>query len=307
MIAAFGAAVYPGFWMLDVQILSEPLGLLVLGLLMLVLADLWERPSLGRAVLTGAILGLLVLVRSEQLALLPLAVAPILLLNKRIGVRRRLAWAGAATLSTLVVMAPWTIYNIGRFEERVLLSTNLGATLLSGNCPPATYTGELAGSFDITCVVATAMRNPDMDQSQADVVNRDAALDNIRANVDHLPGTVLARYGRLLGVFRPSQTVDLDVAWFGSARWPVWAWIASFWAVAVLGAIGGATLRRSGGFQWPLVAPVVIVVLVTTTTFGDPRYHTIADLGIVVLAAVAVHRLVRHAVGSGGRRRGTSV
>lgn len=300
VIAAFGAAVYPGFWMLDVQILSEALGLLVLGLLMLVLADLWERPTLGRAVLTGAVLGVLGLVRSEQLALLPLAVAPILLLNKRVAVRRRLAWAGAATLTTLVVIAPWTTYNLGRFEKPVLLSTNLGATLLSGNCPPATYTGELAGSFDINCVVATVMRNPDMDQSEADVVNRDTALDNMRDNVGDLPVTVLARYGRLLGVFRPSQTVDLDVGWFGSARWPVWAWMTSFWAVAALGAVGGATLRRSGRFQWPLVAPLVIVVLVTTLTFGDPRYHTIADLGVVVLAAVAVDRLVRRTVGTAG-------
>ena len=301
VIAAFAAAVYPGFWMLDVQILSEPLGLLVLGLLMLALADLWQRPTLGRAVLTGVILGVLGLVRSEQLALLPLAVAPILLLNKRITVRRRLAWVGATSLSALVVLAPWTIHNLGRFEEPVVLSTNLGGTLLSGNCPPATYTGELAGSFDIDCVVATAMRNPDMDQSQADIVNRDAALDNMRDNLDHLPGTTLARYGRLLGVFRPSQTVDIDAAWFGSATWPIWAWIASFWVVAALGVLGSATLRRSRRFQWPLVAPVVIVVLVTTTTFGDPRYHTIADLGIVVLAAVAVERLVRLTVDPAGR------
>ena len=296
VIAAVAAAVYPGFWMLDVQVLSEPLGLLVLGVLMLVVADLWQRPTLGRAVLTGFILGVLGLVRSEQLALLPLAVAPILLLNKRNTVRRRLAWMGAAILSALVVLAPWTIYNLGRFEEPVVLSTNLGGTLLAGNCPPATYTGELAGSFDIDCVVATVMQNPDMDQSQADIVNRDAALDNMQDNLDHLPGTVLARYGRLLGVFRPSQTVGIDAAWFGSATWPVWAWIGSFWLVAALAVIGSATLRRTRRFQWPLVAPVVLVILVTTTTFGDPRYHTIADLGIVVLAAVAVDRALPHTV-----------
>jgi hypothetical protein len=47
------AAFYPGFWVLEVQILSEPLGLPFLGLLTLALADLWHRPSLGRAALTG--------------------------------------------------------------------------------------------------------------------------------------------------------------------------------------------------------------------------------------------------------------
>jgi hypothetical protein len=29
------------------------------------------------------------------------------------------------------------------------------------------------------------------------------------------------------------------------------------------------------------------VVAVVTVTFGDPRYHTMADLGVIVLAAVA--------------------
>jgi hypothetical protein len=52
-------------------------------------------------------------------------------------------------------------------------------------------------------------------------------------------------------------------------------------------------LRRSRRFQWPLVAPVVIVLLVVTVAFGDPRYHTMADLGIVVLAAVALNELAR--------------
>jgi hypothetical protein len=125
VIAAFAAAAYPGFWVVDVQILSEPLGLLVAGLLMLTLADLWTRPSLGRATLAGATLGALILVRSDQLALLLIAVVPILLLNRRVTVKRRIACIGAAALAAAVPLAPWTIYNLGRFEEPVPISTNL--------------------------------------------------------------------------------------------------------------------------------------------------------------------------------------
>jgi 4-amino-4-deoxy-L-arabinose transferase-like glycosyltransferase len=296
VIAAMGAAVYPGFWVLDVQVLSEPLGLLVLGLLMLVLADLWDRPTIWRAVATGVLLGALALVRAEQLALLALVAAPVLLLNRRVPVRQRLAFLGAATLSTLVVIAPWTIHNLSRFEEPVLLSTNLGSTLLAGNCPPSTFTGEMAGSYDLQCVLETSLRRPDLDPSQVDGVNRDIALDHVRDNLGQVPGTLLARYGRLLGVFRPSQTVGIDTEWLNSARWPVWAWITSFWIVAPLAAFGSAALRRRRRFQWPLVAPVVIVLLVTAIAFGDPRYHTSADLGLVVLAAVAVECVVRRTV-----------
>jgi hypothetical protein len=237
--------------------------------------------------------GSLALVRGEQLALLVVAVAPILLLNPRLVVRKRLAWTGVAALAAAVLLAPWTFHNLGRFEEPVVLSTNGGSTLLAGNCPPATYSGELMGSFDTTCNRQRAFRNRELDASQADVQARDIAFENMRDNLARLPATILARHGRTIGVFRPAQTVGIDANWFGSATWPVWAWVTSFWLLAPLAASGSALLRRSRRFQWPLVAPVVIVVLTVTVAFGDPRYHTLADLGLVVLAAVAIDRLAR--------------
>jgi len=294
IVAAVLAAVYPGFWVLDVQIVSEPLCLLVAGLLMLVLADLWDRPTLARAVLAGAVSGAVALVRSEQLALLVIAVAPILVLNRRVTVYRRLAWTAVAALTALVPIAPWTIYNLGRFEAPVVLSTGLGLTLHAGNCPATTYSGELMGFYDGNCSTAFYIRNlANLDQSQADIKLRRAAFENMRDNVDQLPATILARYGRTLGVFRPAQTVGFAAAWAGSATWPVWAWITSFWLVAPLAVYGSVLLRRARTFQWPLVAPLLITLLVVTIAYGEPRYHTPADLGIVVLAAVGLDRLVR--------------
>jgi hypothetical protein len=293
VVAAVLAAVYPGFWVLDVQILSEPLGLVVLGLLMLVLADLWERPTLVRALLAGGLLGGLSLVRGEELALLAIAVAPILLLNQRLDVTRRFVLLGASVATVAVVLAPWTIYNLGRFEEPVILSTNGGSTMLAGNCPPSTYGGELMGRTDTTCIFALAAQNPGLDTSQLDVEARSAAIDNILGNERRLPATVLARYGRLVALFRPAQTVQLQADWLGAARWPVWAWATSYWLLVPLAVAGSVVLRCSRRFQWPLVAPAVIVVLVVTVTFGEPRYHTMADLGAVVLAAVAACALVR--------------
>jgi hypothetical protein len=147
------------------------------------------------------------------------------------------------------------------------------------------------GSYDNLCNTALHLRTLELDGSQRDIEARKAAIDNMRANVDSLPFTVLARYGRLLGVFRPAQTVRIAASSMGSATWPVWAWVTSFWLLVPLAARGSLLLRRSRRFHWPLVAPVVIVVLVVTVAFGDPRYHTLADLGLVVLAAVAIDRL----------------
>jgi hypothetical protein len=293
VLAAFLAAAYPGFWVLEAQILSEPLGLVIVGLLMLLLADLWERPTLGRAVLSGALAGALGLVRSEQFALLVIAVVPVLVLNRRLTAGRRLARTGAAILAALVVIAPWTIHNLGRFEEPVVLSSNFGTTLLAGNCPPTTYGGELFGFYDINCNRRIGKQKPELDRSQRDVEARRAAFANMRDNVERLPATVAARYGRTVALFRPSQTVALVATWMHSATWPVWAWVASFWFVAPLAVYGSVVLRRSRVFQWPLVAPVVIAVMVVVVAYGEPRYHTPADLGFVVLAAVAVDRMVR--------------
>ena len=295
VVAAFLAAGYPGFWVLDVQILSEPLGLVVVGLLMLVLADLWHRPTLARAVLAGAIVGVLALVRSEQIALLVIAVAPILLLNRRITGRRRLAWTGAAALMALGVIAPWTIHNLGRFEEPVVLSTNAFGTLLAGNCPPGDIQRRADGPASTPLHFRDSLFNSQTSTGRRRTSrSRHAAFDNMRDNIDHLPATVLARHGRLLAAFRPAQTVGVDAAWMGmgTATWPVWAWVTSFWAIAALAAYGSVLLRRSRTFQWPLVAPLVIVLMVVTVAFGDPRYHTPADLGLVVLAAVALDQLV---------------
>lgn len=296
--AALLAAVYPGFWVLEPEILSEPLGLLVGGVLVLALADLWQRPTLTRAVLAGAITGTLALVRSEQLALLLLAVVPLLLLNPRLELRRRCAWAGAAVLATAVPIAPWAIYNLGRFEEPVILSTNGGTMLLMGNCPPTTYSGDLMGFFDHRCGFQIATSHPGLDRSQADAAARRAALDNIHDNLDRLPATALARNGRMLGVFHTEQMVEFAAHWFGSATWPVWAWLASFWLILPLAVGGSILLRRSRTFQWPLVAPIVLVVLIVSVSYGELRYHTPADLGIVVLAAVALVHLLARSPGS---------
>jgi hypothetical protein len=280
VVAAVLAAAYPGFWVLELQTLSEPLGLVVVGMLMLVLADLWMRPTLPRALLAGAVSGALALIRLEQLALVVIAVAPILLLNPASpGIGESLG--PVPTLTVLVLLAPWTIYNLGRFEEPVVLSTN-GYTLHAGNCPATTYSGRLLGFYDIECNSRFTLSNlANLDQSQRDARFRAAALENMRDNVDRLPATIRAPYGRTLAVFRPVQTVGFVASWACSATWPVWAWVTSFWVLAPL--CGSVLLRRSRTFQWPLL----ITLLVVTVAYGEPRYHTPADLGIVVLAAVA--------------------
>ena len=48
----------------------------------------------------------------------------------------RARWPWPA-LAGVVVLAPWTVYNAGRFDEPVLISTNDGLTLIGANCDRA--------------------------------------------------------------------------------------------------------------------------------------------------------------------------
>lgn len=288
--AAVLAAVYPGFWILDTSVLSEPLALLIGGLLLLVLADLWERPTVTRALLTGAVMGLLALVRAEQLLLLVIVVVPVLVFNRRVSARRRVGFVAIVGAVTAAVIAPWSLYNLGRFEEPVLISSNLGSTMLAGNCA-ITYEGERLGFYDARCVLQVSMRSQGLDTSELDPAFREAAFDNMFSNVGRMPAVVLARHGRMLGVFRPSQTVDFVSEWMQSERWTVWAWIVSVWVLVPLAVYGGVAMWRAKIFMWPLVAPMLIVFVFVTLTYGEPRYHTPADLGLVVLGAAGVSEL----------------
>ena len=289
LIAALGAALYPGFWLIETNVLSEPLALVLVGALTLLVADLRGGPTLLRSVVVGAICGLLGLTRPEQLALLGIVVVPLLLLARSLSVRQRILRIAAVAITCGLVIVPWTVYNASRFEEPVLLSTNGGVLLLIGNC---SYSGERLGFYDTSCFFREARQHRSYDRSQMDVLARSVAVDNARDNLDRLPVVVPARIGRMLALFRPGQTVGWVGDWMATGTWLIWAWVVSFWVLLAAAIVGWIVARRRRQFSWPLVAPLVVAVFTVAISYGEPRYHTPADLGVMVLAAVALERLL---------------
>jgi 4-amino-4-deoxy-L-arabinose transferase-like glycosyltransferase len=289
LIAALAAALYPGFWLIETNVLSEPLALVLVGALTLLVADLRGRPTLLRSVVVGAICGLLGLTRPEQLALLGIVVVPLLLLAGSLSVRQRILRIAAVAITCGLVIVPWTVYNASRFEEPVLLSTNGGVFLLIGNC---SYSGERLGFYDTSCFFRLARQHRGYDRSQMDVLARSVAVDNARDNLDRLPVVVPARIGRMLALFRPGQTVGWVGDWMATGTWLIWAWVVSFWVLLAAAIVGWIVARRRRQFSWPLVAPLVAAVFTVAISCGEPRNHTPADLGVMVLAAVALERLL---------------
>jgi hypothetical protein len=119
-------------------------------------------------------------------------------------------------------------------------------------------------------------------------LDRDQAIRNMRNNWHRLAVAVPARFGRLLAVYRPSQTVGWVATWMTTGTGLIWAWVASFWLILVLAVVGGIRAWRSHAFMLPLLGPVIAMIGAVAVGYGEPRYHTLADLGIIVFAAVAI-------------------
>ncbi|HXC50304.1 MAG TPA: glycosyltransferase family 39 protein [Candidatus Limnocylindrales bacterium] len=295
ILAAFAAALYPGFWVVEANVLSEPLGLVLIGIFMLLVANLRDDPTLHRCLGVGAVCGLLALVRSEQSALLAIVVAPVLFRVPGLAPSQRISWLVGAVLAFVTVISPWTIYNSRRFAQPVILSTNSGPALLAGNCPPWTYGGEFLGyfyngmAFD-GCGWGEAKG---LDRSEQSPICIRAALHNMSAHLDRLPLVIAARLGRTVGVYRPTQTVQLTASWMGMGLSPIWAWVTSYLLLIPFALAGTVCLYRSNGFLLPLLGSVFVAFLVVSTFFGEPRMHTPSDLATVVLAAAGLNGLLR--------------
>jgi len=291
LLAGLLAAVYPGFWILEGNLLSEPLGILIVGVLTLVVAGLREDPGWLRAVIAGVVCGALALVRPEGLALLLIVVVPVILAAAGTALRRRLACCALAAVACGVVVAPWTIHISTELGQPVLLSVNAGYILNASNCPPTTYEGARIGYFDEQCNFQNAIRHKDWNAAQLQSQAISDATERAADNWEKLPATVAARLGRLFMVFRPGQTVSLTAQWMTTPEWPIWAWTASFWVLLPFAVAGFVAARRAGSLLVPLVAPAVLAVVLAAATYGDPRYHSTADLGIIVLAALGMIRV----------------
>ncbi len=311
LVAAGIAAVYAGLWVYERPLFSETLLLLGIAVFILIAYRFRDRPSGRRAVGLGVMCGLLALTRSEQILVLPLLVVPLIWTAKGTTACRRIGWLSLAGLSMLVVLAPWTIFNLGRFQRPVFLSNNLGSAMRQGSCdatfygsvPPRSYSAFLRGStgpgqvgwFELRCLEAVQG-----DQSVADAAYRDAAVAYTEQHLSRLPIVLIAREGRAFGYWDPLQQVTLDSHWesppalFASTSYvPAAIWVGrlglvEYWLLLLPAVAGAVILRRRRVPIYPLLVFVATSVIAVAVTFGEIRYRAAAELPIVLLAAVAI-------------------
>jgi 4-amino-4-deoxy-L-arabinose transferase-like glycosyltransferase len=291
LVAAFLAALYPNLWLFDGFILSETMAMFMVALSVLLAYRYLRAPSVWLALALGFACGLGALARAELVLLLPLLALPCILFTRRTNEAQKLKGLVAAGVAAVVAIGPWVGFNLVRFEKPVFLSTGLGPTMLGANCD-ATYYGNLTGYFTPECT-APVKYPPGADQSERDVVARRIAFDYIDSHKARVPVVVLARWGRITGLYRPWNQVQLDDVIEGRERWAAVASLISFYIVAIL-AIAGAVLvrRRRRVPLFPLLVPVVIVLFAVALSLGSNRYRASAEVVLVVMAAVAIDRVI---------------
>ena len=201
------------------------------------------------------------------------------------------------------MISPWAIYNLTRYQEPTLLTTNFGGALAISNCPPA-YHGPYIGFWANQCyrtqeiigvsgnfAIPGALAQRGEDTSTLDLERRRLGIRYAREHLRDLPAVFLAVRAARGDCSDPSNSCTwiLSPGRSGCCRRAS----SAYWALAALAVAGAYALRRRRLTLWILASFVVVVFITTVITFGQTRYRAPADVALVMLAAVGVDRLVK--------------
>jgi hypothetical protein len=283
--ASMIAAVYPNLWMNDGLVMSESVSVLAVSSTLLVAHDVLtaDAPIRLRSVgLLGVLAGLSTLARSELGLLIP-ALAVLLAVRTRTWRPTLLVVIGA-----VLAVGPWVGFNLSRFEQPVLLTTNDGTTLLGAYCDASFY-GPHVGSWSLPCQLEDPDYSMDEEPSVRSERQRALALEYARDNVRALPKVVAARVARTLDLYGFDGLVGMDVG-EERYRWASWAGIVCWWVLAPLAVVGAVLSRRrmNSYVRWLLLVPVLAVAVTTVVFYGAHRIRSSMEPTVVLFAAIAV-------------------
>jgi len=150
LVAAALMTVWPAVWVHEFLMLSESVTVLLAAAVLLAAYRFLEDPTFGRVAALGALCGLAALSRTELVLLFPLLVFP-LVLGRAQDPRRFVEGLGLAAAAGFVVLAPWVLPNLFRFEKPILFTSQGGVTLTIASCD-STFSGDRTGYSDLACV-----------------------------------------------------------------------------------------------------------------------------------------------------------
>lgn len=295
LIAAAIAAVYPNYWLNDGSGLAETLVLLLVAGLILSAYRFLRYPNGTWAVVVGVLCGSAALTRPELVVFVPLVLIALVLSVRSLGLRRRIMMAGVGTASALLIMAPWVGFNLSRFNQVELLSTQFGSGLASTNCMSAYY-GPYTGYWSFSCQVKTncSVLPIHLDESAWDERCRGIGLRYIEHHESRLAAVLVARVAREFGLFQPVQQLHLDSGQPAllsfetrSFNWAV-VGLVMYYAMLPISLIGVLALRRRQISLVPMIGILATVVLSAAAIYGSTRFRSPCEVELALLTGIGV-------------------
>ena len=298
-LVALATALSPNVWFHDAAVMSETLVVGTTGAVLLTAYRWWDRRTLEAALWFGAAVGVAGLVRSEALLLgpaiaLPLAVGawrraggddPTAVAARARAIGLQVAAAGGLAV---LLLAPWAVYNLTRFEHPVPLSAQFDHTLVAANCDDVYY-GPNTGYWSRRCVEAVEpLTDPLDDASEEAVVYRRLTRDYLGNHTERATQVVGLRVLRTFGLYQQENQLDLDRQLDSKEKGLGQVGLLSWYLVAVAGVFGLFIMRRAGRAIFPIVALVGVTALTVAVTYGATRFRLPAELALFVPAAVSV-------------------
>jgi hypothetical protein len=319
IIAAVLAALYPNLWMNDAMMLSESMYALVIALVLLCSYRFRDRFSTANALLLGGSVALAALTRAEAAFLAVLLVVPLALMARDHAWRTRLIRGGTALAAAAIVVAPWVIRNYLTFESHpITISNGSGFVLEISNCDqtyglaaPTDADGNVQPGQDASTFLGYWAPQCDRtpwpagDETVVEAAKAQTGTEYIRAHESRFPVVVAARVGRIWDVWRPQQSYDFnrffenrkDITIGGESRGvtfsPVYVAMVMYYPMLLASLVALVILWRRRVTIIPFVAIFAMTTLTAAVSFGITRYRVGADVGLTILAAVAIDALWR--------------
>jgi hypothetical protein len=293
IIAAGLAAIFVPRVVSDGSVFSEVLYAPLVAFFLLAMFRFLRSPSMRGGVVAGLLGGLAAMTRGEGIILVAV-VGVVVLLGVAVTWWRRVVLLGVILGTSLVVIAPWTVYNLTRFHDPVLISTNNGSVVAGANCD-LTYYGARLGMWIFNCP-HKGDRHLTGDDSQVEKGLRDEGLKYARRHIGRVPVVVAARIGRTFHLYRPMQSVKIDIG----TGWRATASLIAYEALMVAAVVGAYILwRRDRKALLPFAGATLAVIITVATAYGNFRFRVPVDISFLVMGAVALDALMARA---GARR-----
>jgi hypothetical protein len=265
-------------------------------MVLLLLAAGWASRSASRLpwIAVGALAGLLILVRSEDLLVALLLVPAAILAVPGHSWRHRAVGVSVALIATAAVVSPWVVRNYTTFHPPVVVSTAADKTLAGANCN-STYYGPLIGYWDYTCLGHDDLANND--EPRYGQVLSEEGRHYVDTHLSRVPLVLTVRVLRSWGLYDPGQEAQLARFETRSVGWQQFAWPISLLTL-ILAVPGLIAMRRQRLALVLLAGPAVVDTLVVLLTYGNDRFVLSAMPSLSVGAAATLVR-----VGNGLSRR----